>query len=72
LRSGPRIQAITLVHAIMSCVAVLLGVQFLLLLVAVEAFLGDGDALLWPAAAASGLCCAGSCWLARFLTPRAR
>jgi hypothetical protein len=67
MNAPPRSASLTRVHAVVAGVTLLLGVQFLLLAVAVEAYLGGADALLWPAAIVSGLCCLGSCGLAYLL-----
>lgn len=67
-----RAQAATVLHAVMSCLALLIAMQFLLLAVAVEGFLAGEGGALWPAAAASGACCAAACWLLRVLPPPPR
>ncbi len=63
----------TVIYAVMGSILLLIVVQFLLLVVAVEGFLGGRPGLLAPAAAGSGLCFAGACWLVRYLSsPRSR
>jgi hypothetical protein len=57
------------IHAVMACLFLLILVQFLLLMVAVEAFLGARPTVLVPAALGSGLCFAGACWLVRYGIP---
>jgi len=42
-------------------------VQFLLLTVALEGYLGGDGAVALPTALASGLCCALVCWLIRYI-----
>jgi hypothetical protein len=66
-----RTQRITLVYAVMTCLAILVVLQFLLLNVAVEGYLGGHRELLWPCTLASGLCFAVACGLIRYvITPR--
>lgn len=65
-----RERELTLIHAVMVCILILILVQSLLLMVAVEGFLGDHRELLLPAAAGSGLCFAGACWLIRYIVRR--
>ena len=62
---GHRNQQITLIYAVMTCVLVLLVIQFLLLMVAVDGFMGGTRDALGPAALASGLCFAGALALVR-------
>jgi len=64
-RLARRAKEMAAIHAVMACLFVLVLVQFLLLMVAVEAFLGEKPAVLLPAALGSGLCFAASCWLVR-------
>jgi hypothetical protein len=49
---------------------VLVALQFLLLMVGVEGWLGGRGGILGAAAGASGLCFAASCWLLRAGRPR--
>ena len=63
-----RQQRMTMIHAVLACLVFLILIQFLLLMVAVDAFLGARPGLLVPALAASGLCFSGSCWLVRNLS----
>ena len=65
-----RAQGMTVVYAIMVAVILLILLQFLLLMVAIEDFLSGSRALLWGAAAGSGACFAAACWLIRYLTIR--
>ena len=65
-----RAQGMTVVYAIMVAVILLILLQFLLLMVAIEDFLSGSRALLWGAAAGSGACFAGACWLIRYLMVR--
>ncbi len=58
-----RTQQMTLIYAVMVCLFLLILLQFLLLMVAVEGFLGGRWAVLLPATLASGLCFGGACWL---------
>jgi uncharacterized protein DUF6755 len=58
-------QQVTVLHAVMTCLVVLVSLQCVLLAVAVEGFLaGHGD-LLWPATLASGVCFVAACCLIR-------
>ena len=65
-----RSRGLTVIYAIMAAVILLILLQFLLLMVALEDFLSGSRALLWGAAAGSGACFAGACWLIRYLTVR--
>ena len=65
-----RAQGMTVVYAIMVAVILLILLQFLLLMVALEDFLSGSRALLWGAAAGSGACFAAACWLIRYITVR--
>ena len=65
-----RAQGMTVVYAIMVAVMLLILLQFLLLMVALEDFLSGSRALLWGAAAGSGACFAAACWLIRYITVR--
>ncbi len=68
LKTARRLQAVraqqmTLIYAVMVCLFLLILLQFLLLMVAVEGFLGGRWEILLPATLASGLCFGGACWL---------
>ncbi|HSD28556.1 MAG TPA: DUF6755 family protein [Vicinamibacteria bacterium] len=65
-----RAQEITLVYAVMACLAILVVLQFLLLSVAVEGFLGARPEVLFPSTLASGACFAAACALIRYVVPR--
>lgn len=68
-----RARGMTAIYAVMIAISLLIGVQFLLLMVAVEGFLGGRGGVLVPAALGSGICFAGSCWLIGYVArPRAR
>jgi hypothetical protein len=58
------------IHAVLAGVIVLILFQFLLLMVAVDGALGAGGSRIFPTAAASVLCFAGSCWLIGMLAAR--
>lgn len=60
-------QEMTRIHTVMICLMILIAIQFLLLMVAVDGFLGGRREILVPAAAASGLCFGGACWLIRYI-----
>lgn len=65
-----RSQRLTVVYAILVAVVLLILIQFLLLMVALEDFLSGTRALLWGAAAGSGACFGGACWLIRYISAR--
>jgi hypothetical protein len=60
----------TVIHAVMVAITILILLQFLLLMVALEDFLSGHRAVLWGAAAGSGFCFTASCWLIRYVTGR--
>lgn len=60
-----RARQMTLIHTVMVCLASLLCVQFLLLTVALEGYLGSRSGLVSPTALVSGLCFAAAWWLLR-------
>ncbi|MGE3540751.1 MAG: DUF6755 family protein [Candidatus Tectimicrobiota bacterium] len=62
-----RAQQMARIYTVMACLASLLFGQFLLLTVALEGYLSGRIAVTFPAALASGLCCATACWLIRYL-----
>lgn len=62
-----RLQQMSRIYTVMVCLASLLFVQFLLLTVALEGYLSGHGAVAFPAALASGLCCAAACWLMRYI-----
>lgn len=62
-----RAQQMSLIYTVMVCLASLVCVQFLLLTVALEGYLGGQGAVALPTAVASGLCFAAVCWLIRYL-----
>lgn len=55
------------VYAVLGALAILIGLQFLLLMVGLEAFMGRRHALMIPAALGSALCFAAACGLVRYL-----
>ena len=72
-QQAERTQGMTAVYGVMVSITLLVVIQFLLLMVAVEGFMGGRGTVLIPSAAGSGLCFAASCWLIRYIaTPRAR
>lgn len=62
----------TLIYGVMISIFLVIAVQTLLLMVAVDALLAGRRGLLLPSAAASGLCFAGTSWLLRYLTRKPR
>ena len=62
---APRHRQMTLIHAVMTCLVLLIFLQILLLMVAAEAFLNGERDILVPITLVSGLCFAASCWLIR-------
>ena len=51
-----RQQRLTIVYGILCIVLILVILQFWLLTATMNAYLGGGDAVIWPAAAASTIC----------------
>ena len=66
-RRAQRAQQMSLIYTVMVCLASLVGVQFLLLTVALEGYLGASGGVALPTALASGLCFAAVCWLIRYI-----
>lgn len=66
-RRAQRAQQMSLIYTVMVCLASLVCVQFLLLTVALEGYLGGPGGVALPTALASGLCCAAVCWLIRYI-----
>jgi hypothetical protein len=66
-RRAQRAQHMSLLYTVLVCLASLVGVQFLLLTVALEGYLGASGGVALPTALASGLCFAAVCWLIRYL-----
>ena len=62
-----RAQQMTLIYTVMVCLASLIFVQFLLLTVALEGYLGSRDGVISPTALVSGLCFVAACWLIRYI-----
>jgi hypothetical protein len=62
-----RAQQMSLIYTVMVCLASLVCVQFLLLTVALEGYLGGQDAVTLPTALGSSLCFAAVCWLMRYI-----
>jgi hypothetical protein len=62
-----RAQQMSLIYTVMICLAILIFVQFLLLTVALEGYLGGRAEVAWPTAVVSGLCCAAAYWLLRYI-----
>jgi len=62
-----RARGMTAIYAVMISISLLIAIQFLLLMVAVEGFMGGRGGVLVPAALGSGICFAGSCWLIGYI-----
>jgi len=62
-----RSQQMTLIYTVMVCLVSLIAVQFLLLTVALEGYLGGRTGVMSPTALVSGLCFVASCWLIRYI-----
>jgi hypothetical protein len=62
-----RAQQMSLIYTVMVCLAILVFVQFLLLTVALEGYLGGRAEMASPTAVVSGLCCAAAYWLLRYI-----
>lgn len=58
------------IHLVLACLLLLILIQFLLFMVGMDAWLGGRAKPLGPTAAASALCFAGACLLARALSGR--
>ena len=65
-----RARGMTVVYAVMISIMILILLQFLLLMVALEDFLSGDRAVLRAAAAGSGICFAAACWLIRYVGGR--
>ena len=66
-----RTQQMALIYTVMVCLVSLIAVQFLLLTVALEGYLGGRVAVVSPTALVSGLCFVAAWWLIRYIS-RAR
>ena len=62
-----RVQQMSRIYTVMVCLVSLIFVQFLLLTVALEGYLGGRAEVAWPTAMVSGLCCAAAYWLLRYI-----
>ena len=65
-----RSRGMTVIYAVMVAIMILIIIQFLLLMVALEDFLSGRPTVLSGAAIGSGLCFAAACWLIRYVTSR--
>jgi hypothetical protein len=63
-------QQVTVLYAVMTGLVLLVSLQWVLLTVAVEGFMGEQGDLLWPATLASGACFVAACWLIRHAPSR--
>jgi hypothetical protein len=66
-RRFTREQRMTIVYGMLCIVLVLVVIQLWLLTATMNAYLGGDEAIIWPAAAASGLCLALNLGLLRYL-----
>ena len=66
-RRFTREERITIVYGILCIVLVLVVIQLWLLTATMNAFLGGDEAIVWPAAAASGVCLVLNLGLLRYL-----
>ena len=62
-----RTQQMALIYTVMVCLMSLIAVQFLLLTVGLEGYLGRRTGVVSPTALVSGLCFAAACWLIRYI-----
>ncbi len=62
-----RAQQLALIYTVMVCLVSLIAVQFLLLTVALEGYLGQRAGVVVPTALVSGLCFVAACWLIRYI-----
>ncbi len=68
-----RTRGMTAIYTVMVSIILLIVIQFLLLMVAVERFMGGRGEVLVPAALGSGVCFLASCWLIGYIArPRAK
>ena len=58
-----RARGMTVVYAVMASIAVLLALQFLLLMIGVEGYMAGRRGVLLPSALGSAACFAAACWL---------
>ncbi|MBI3854827.1 MAG: hypothetical protein HY293_03955 [Planctomycetes bacterium] len=65
-----RARGMTAVYAVMVSIMLLILLQFLLLMVALEDFLSGNRSLLSGAAIGSAACFAAACWLIRYIAVR--
>ena len=65
-----RAQQATLIHAVMTCLVVLVSFQFLLLGSSTDAMLSGHDDVLAPAALASAVCFLAGGWLIGYVLAR--
>ena len=65
-----RSRGLTAVYAVMVSIMILILLQFLLLMVALEDFLSGNRIVLSGAAIGSGVCFAAACWLIRYISVR--
>ena len=65
-----RSRSLTAVYAVMVAIMILILLQFLLLMVALEDFLSGSRSVLTGAAMGSGVCFAAACWLIRYVSSR--
>ena len=65
-----RSRSLTAIYAVMVSIMLLILLQFLLLMIALEDFLSGNRSILWAAAGASGFCFVTSCWLIRYVSGR--
>ena len=62
-----RTQQMALIYTVMVCLVSLIAVQFLLLTLALEGYLGGRAGVVSPTALVPGLCFAAACWLIRYI-----
>jgi hypothetical protein len=62
-----RTHQMTLIYTVMACLVSVIFVQFLLLTVALEAYLSRGNGVVSPTALLSGICFVAACWLIRYI-----
>ena len=62
-----RTQQMAIIYTVMVCLVSLIAVQFLLLSVALEGYLGRRAGVVSPTALVSGLCFIAACWLIRYI-----
>ena len=65
-----RPREMTVIYTVMVAILILILIQYLLLMVALEEYMSGDSAVLPGAALGYGGCFLAACWLIRYVTPR--